>query len=184
MKLNGRRIGILTTDGFDEAALRALFAGFQGEGAEVRLIGLEPDRIYGWNDYDWTADWRVDMIVSDVALSDFDAIVLPPGLLAVDAMRTQREVINFIAGFAARRRVLAAMGHAPLLLIEAALVRGRTVTGAPAIRTDLRNAGGRVREAGPVRDGPIVSSVCGEETTEFVREVADQLTAGAEPQPA
>ena len=184
MRLDSCRIGLLTTDGFDAPALSGLEDEFRAEGAEVRVIGIKSGPIRGWADGNW-ADFRhADMVLDEVSLTDFDGIVLVPGLLAVDVLRTERFVINFVSRFAARGRVIAAIGHAPLILMEAGLARGKRVTGARSIRTDLRNAGGLVREAGTVGDGKLVTAedACG--LANFVAAVSDSLSSEAKPEAA
>ncbi len=177
MRLNTCRIGILTTDGFDDVALDAIRDELRQQGAEVRLLSLGDQRIRGWSMEGWGRPEPVDMVLDEVVRTDFDMLVLPPGLIAVDALKGERYVTNFIARFHAGGRIVAAGGHAPILLSEAGILRGRTVTGVRSIRTDLRNAGAFVRESGPRTDRQIVTAAGRRELPEFIAAMADQFLA-------
>ncbi|RLQ86961.1 DJ-1/PfpI family protein [Notoacmeibacter ruber] len=173
MRLNARRIGILTTDGFDDAALNFLREELRSQGAEVRLLSLLPDSVQGWSREGWSDRQAVDLVLDDVALTDFDALVIPPGLIAVDTLKATRYAVNFVSRFAAGHRLVVAIGHAPLFLNEAGLIRGRTVTGTRSIRTELRNAGAHVREDGPRRDGMLITAADNGELLLTVNAIAD-----------
>ncbi|OXT01860.1 hypothetical protein B7H23_02620 [Notoacmeibacter marinus] len=175
MKLDTCRIGILTTDGFDAPALHAIRDELRLEGAEVRLLSLADRRIRGWSKDGWSKEEHVDMVLDEVVRTDFDMLVIPPGLIAVDALKGERFAINFIARFHAGGRVVAACGHAPILLSEAGIVRGRIVTGTRTIRNDLRNAGAFVRESGPRSDRQIVTSAGNRELPDFISAIADRF---------
>ncbi|MCP1198824.1 DJ-1/PfpI family protein [Notoacmeibacter sp. MSK16QG-6] len=177
MKLNACRIGILTTDGFDAIALDAIRDELRLEGAEVRLLSLAERRIKGWSQDGWDSDEHVDMVLDEVVRTDFDMLVIPPGLIAVDALKGERFAINFLKRFHAGGRIVAASGHAPILLSEAGLARGLTATGAKSIRTDLRNAGAFVRENGPRCDRRIVTAASNRELPDFVAAMTDQFLA-------
>lgn len=173
MRLNTCRIGILTTDGFDDTALDAIRDELRQQGAEVRLLSLGDQRIRGWSMEGWGRPEPVDMVLDEVARTDFDMLVLPPGLIAVDTLKAERYAINFIARFHAGGRIVAACGHAPILLSEADMIRGRTVTGVRSIRTDLRNAGAFVRDSGPRIDRQIVTAAGNRELPDFVAAMTD-----------
>lgn len=173
MKLDACRIGIFAASGFDLCACRRINQNLREEGAEVRLISPEEGHVRGWRDGDWDHRVAVDIPFDEVALSDFDVIALPPGLLHVEALKAQRPVINFLSRYHFRGGIIVAVGHAPAILTEAGVLRGRAATGAYTIRTDLRNAGAKVSEAGPVRDGRIVTASCEHELAGLAETIAE-----------
>jgi protease I len=152
------RVLIVATDGFEEWELFGPRQMLQQRGAEVVLASLKRDPIQGTIHDDPGKTIRPDMTVDDANPDDFDALILPGGVRNPDQLRIHGNVIALIRRFAEQDKPIAAICHGPWLLVEADLVRGRTVTSWPSIRTDLRNAGGNVVDEAAVTDGKIVTS--------------------------
>ena len=152
------RILIVATDGFEESELFGPREILMGKGATVTLASLDLKPIQATVHDDPGKTIRPDLTIDDASAGDFDALILPGGVRNPDALRTHANVIKLIRDFASAGKPVAAICHGPWLLVEADLVRGRTVTSWPSIRTDLRNAGGNVIDQAAVTDGNIVTS--------------------------
>jgi protease I len=149
---------IIATDGFEESELFGPREKLQALGAEVALASLNLDPIQATVHDDPGRTLRPDLIIDDVDPINFDALILPGGVRNPDQLRMHRNVIELIRRFDSAGKPIAAICHGPWLLVEAGLVDGRTVTGWPSIRTDLRNAGAKVVDRPAVTDGNIVTS--------------------------
>ena len=158
MKLSEARVLIVATDGFEEWELFGPRQILQERGAEVVLASLKRDPIQATVHDDPGKTIRPDLTVDEVNSDDFDALVLPGGVRNPDQLRTHGNVIALIARFAEQDKPIGAICHGPWLLVEADLLRDRTATSWPSIRTDLRNAGAMVVDEPAVTDGKIVTS--------------------------
>ena len=157
-KISESKILIMATDGFEESELFGPLEILIEQGAEVKLASPEMKPIQATVHDDPGKTIRPDMVIEDARADDFDALILPGGVRNPDALRTNKAVIALIRDFDRAGKPVAAICHGPWLLIEAGLVRGRTVTGWPSIRTDLSNAGGNVVDRAAVTDGNIITS--------------------------
>lgn len=178
--ISDARILILATDGFEDSELLVPHRSLIEAGAEVVLASLATDEIRGDNGGRITPD----ATIADVAERDFDGLLLPGGTKNPDALRMHADVVALIRAFADAGKPVAAICHGPWLLIEADVVRGRTVTGWPSIRTDLRNAGGAVVDEEVVTDGNIVTSRMPEDIPAFIRALVALVEKAPAPQPA
>ena len=152
------KILIVATDGFEESELFGPRELLIDQGAEVKLASPELKPIQAPVHDDPGKTIRPDMTIEDADAGEFDALILPGGVRNPDALRTNSAAIALIREFASAGKPVAAICHGPWLLVEADLVRGRTVTSWPSIRTDLRNAGANVVDEPAVVDGNIVTS--------------------------
>ena len=152
------KILIVATDGFEESELFGPREILIDRGADVRLASPEPRPIQATVHDDPGKTIRPDMVIEDASAADFDALILPGGVRNPDALRTNTAAIALIRAFAEAGKPVAAICHGPWLLVEADLVRSRTVTSWPSIRTDLRNAGANVVDQPVAVDGNIVTS--------------------------
>ncbi len=152
------RILIVATDGFEESELFGPREILQGRGAKVTLASLKRDPIQATVHDDPGKTIRPDLLIEEAHADEFDALLLPGGVRNPDQLRTHAEVIDLIKSFDQHGKPIAAICHGPWLLVEADLVRGKTATSWPSIRTDLRNAGANVVEQEAVTDGNIVTS--------------------------
>ncbi|MES2137442.1 MAG: type 1 glutamine amidotransferase domain-containing protein [Pseudomonadota bacterium] len=154
----GSRILIVATDGFEEWELFGPRQILQERGADVLLASLKLDPIQATVRDDPGRTIRPDLTIEQANADDFDALILPGGLRNPDQLRLHGNVIDLIKAFDRQSKPIAAICHGPWLLVEADLLRGRTATGWPSIRTDLRNAGANVVDQVVVSDGNIVTS--------------------------
>jgi protease I len=157
-EISKARILIVATDGFEESELFGPRQILQDRGARVELASPDMKPIQATVHDDPGKTIRPDLTISQARPEDYDALVLPGGVRNPDHLRTNREAIDLIRAFARAGKPAAAICHGPWLLIEADLVRGKTATSWPSIRTDLRNAGANVVDEEAVTDGNIVTS--------------------------
>jgi protease I len=167
------RILIVATDGFEEWELFGPRQILQQRGAEVVLASPKRDPIQATVHDDPGKTIRPDLTVDEALADDFDALILPGGVRNPDHLRTNVRVIQLIKDFAAQNKPIGAICHGPWLLVEADLLRGRTATSWPSIRTDLRNAGANVVNEAAVTDGKIVTSRNPEDVDAFTAAIID-----------
>ena len=157
--LDGRRIAVVATDGVEEIELLGPRDAVLAEGATVDLISLSADPIQAMNsDIDKAGTYEVDKVAQDVRATDYDGVILPGGTVNADTLRTDPDVLRFVREAFDADLPVAAICHAPWTLVEADLVRGRTLTSYPSLRTDIRNAGGIAVDGEVVVDGKLITS--------------------------
>ncbi len=169
------RILIVATDGFEEWELFGPREILQKRGAEVVLASPKLDPIQATVHDDPGKTIRPDLTVDDANADDFDALILPGGVRNPDHLRMNARTIELIKDFAAQGKPIGAICHGPWLLVEADLLRGRTATSWPSIRTDLRNAGAKVVDEPAVTDGNIVTSRNPQDVQEFTEALIDLI---------
>jgi protease I len=156
--LNGKRIAILATDMFEQVELVEPRKALEAAGAETELVSLDEGEIQGFNHYDKAETFAVDKAVGVASAEDYDGLLLPGGVGNPDTLRTDDDAVQFVRSFVEAGKPVAAICHASWLLVEADVVRGRTLTSYPSIQTDVRNAGGNWVDQEVVFDEPIVTS--------------------------
>jgi protease I len=175
MKISNARVLIVATDGFEEWELFGPRQILQKRGAEVVLASLKRDPIQGTIHDDPGKTIRPDLVIGEVDADDFDALILPGGVRNPDTLRIHGDVIALIRTFAEQGKPVGAICHGPWLLIEADLVRDRTATSWPSIRTDLRNAGALVVDEPAVTDGNLVTSRNPDDVEAFTNAIIDLI---------
>jgi protease I len=156
--LNGRKVAFLATDMVEQVELTEPWKTVEGAGGSPELVSLEEGEIQGFNHYDKADKFKVDGKVADVTVDDFDALVIPGGVGNPDAMRMDENAVRFVREFFESGKPMAAICHAPWMLVEADVVRGRRLTSYWSIKTDVRNAGGDWEDKEVVVDGNLVTS--------------------------
>lgn len=139
--LSGLNVAILATDGFEEQELFEPKKALENAGAEVKILSLRPGKITGWKKNDWGKSISVDDILDEVYPEHYDALMLPGGVINSDTLRDNPSVVEFITQFAGTGKPIAAICHAPWILIETGLCEGRQMTSWHSLKTDLENAG-------------------------------------------
>jgi protease I len=155
---NAAHVLIVATDGYEQSELMDPKAALEAAGIAVTVASLKIDAIRGWKDKDWGDTVVVDMLVADADADDFDALLLPGGQMNPDILRMDAATIALIQAFDDADKPIAAICHAPWLLVEADIVENRTVTSWPSVRTDLENAGAEVVDEAVVIDGNLITS--------------------------
>lgn len=153
-----KRIMILATDGFEQSELTGPKKRLQDAGFETVVVSPSEGEIRGWDRKDWGDSVKVDMTLDEASESDFDALVLPGGQINPDKLRMEEKAVKIVRDFCRSGKPVAAICHGPWLLVEADAVNGKTVTGWPSIRTDLKNAGANVVDREVAVDGNLITS--------------------------
>lgn len=166
---------IIATDGFEQSELTEPKRLLEEGGTKVVVASLEEGEIKGWKDGNWGDSVAVDLLVDDVATDDYAALLLPGGQMNPDILRLNDTVIDLVRAFDKAGKPIAAICHAPWLLAEAGIIRGRVVTGWPSIRTDLTNAGGAVIDQKVAVDGNIITSRKPDDIPAFVEALQGAL---------
>ena len=157
-ELSGKRIAFLATDMVEQVELTGPWEALQKAGATLELISDKDGQIQGFNHYDKADKFKVDKTVEEADASDYDSLVLPGGVGNPDTLRLDENAVRFVRDFFEQGKPVGAICHAPWMLIEAGVVRDRTVTSWPSLSTDLRNAGAiRVDQEVVVDDGLVTS---------------------------
>ncbi len=157
--LTGRRIAILATDGVEESELTEPRDALTSAGATTDLVSLKDGEVQSMNhDVEKGGTYPVDRVVGESSPDEYDALLLPGGTTNPDQLRVESAAVEFVTGFFDQSKPVAAICHGPWMLVEADVVRGRTLTSYPSIRTDLRNAGATVVDEEVVVDGKLVTS--------------------------
>ena len=178
--LKNKRLAIIATHGFEQSELLKPKQELEARGATTHVISINGnDTIRGWDEKDWGETVKVDKQIEEADLADYDAIVLPGGQMNPDILRTNENVVAFIKAAAEQRNVkaIAAICHAPWLLVEAGLVKGKKVTSYPSISTDMKNAGGDWQDSTVVTDGKLITSRNPDDIPNFVDAIAQKLSS-------
>jgi protease I len=157
-QLNGMRVAVLVTDGFEQVEMTEPRKALQQAGAKVDLIAPKKDQVQGMNHDEKGEKFRVDRNLEGVSADEYDALLLPGGVANPDRLRTMPEAVQFAKDFAQSGKPIAAICHGPWLLVEAGLVRGRRITSWPSLATDIRNAGGKWEDSTVVVEPGLVTS--------------------------
>lgn len=179
-----QRVLILATNGFEQSELTGPRDRLQAAGYEVIVTSPETNSITGWDNSDWGDKVNVDLALDEVSAGDFDALVLPGGQINPDILRINPDAVSLVREFGKSGKPVAAICHAPWLLIEADLVRGKTVTSWPSVRTDLANAGGNVVDQEVAVDGNIITSRKPDDIPAFADAIQTALQSVRQPEAA
>lgn len=175
-QLNGKKVAILATDGFEQVELTQPKANLEKAGAKVDVLSIKEGEIKGWDKTDWGEMVKVDKLVSNARPSDYDALVLPGGQINPDKLRIDKTAVAFVREFAQSGKPVAAICHGPWTLIEADVVRGRTMTSWPSLRTDLKNAGANWIDQEVAESGNIITSRKPEDIPAFSKALEEALS--------
>jgi protease I len=178
-QLDGKRIALLATDGFEQVELLVPQRRLKEEGATVDVLSVHPGKIKGWNIKEWGDDVKVDRLVDDAEVDEYDALVLPGGVINPDQLRMQENAVSFVRDFYETGKPLAAVCHGPWMLIEAAVIDGKTATSWPSLKTDMKNAGAEWIDKEVVVDGGIITSRKPDDLPAFVGKIIEEVKEGA-----
>ena len=178
--LDGRKIAMIATDGFEQSELLEPKANLEKAGARVMVLSLKMGEIKGWDHTDWGTNVRVDGLVKEARPDAFDALVLPGGVMNPDKLRVDKDVVSFVKQFVESGKPVAAICHGPWTLIEAGVVKGRTMTSWPSVATDLKNAGAKWVDMEVAVDGNIITSRKPEDIAAFSKAIVDMVSGSME----
>jgi protease I len=179
--LAGRRVAILAARGVEQVELVQPRQAVTEAGATTELLSIEPGTVQATNhDLELADQFKVDRLVSEVSVADYDALILPGGTVNPDTLRRNSAAVAFVRDFVDSGKLVGVICHGPWMLVEADVVRGRTLTSYPSLRTDIRNAGGTVRDQEVVADGNLISSRGPDDLPAFCRAIVAHLAAEAQ----
>ena len=183
-KITDAKIILIATHGFEQSELEFPRDQLRAKGAELHVATPDGQPIKGWDGGDWGREAEADLRIADVDATAYDAIVIPGGQINPDLLRVDDAAVELVRSFARQGKVIAAICHAPWVLIEADIVAGREMTSYPSVRTDLKNAGARVMDEPVVADSGIVTSRNPDDLKAFVGKIVEEIEEGRHNQKA
>lgn len=178
-KLEGKTVAILATDGFEQSELLKPKQALEEAGAVTKIVSPTEKKIKGWNMKQWGDEVPVNIDLKSAKADQFDALLLPGGVMNPDKLRMDPDAVRFVKSFFDQGKPVAAICHGPWMLVETGEVQGRTITSWPSLRTDVQNAGGTwVDEETVVSDG-VLTSRKPDDLPAFNREMIELFSKGA-----
>jgi protease I len=176
--LKGKKIAILATDGFEQVELTEPRKALDEAGAKTIVVSPKDGEIKGWKHIDWGDKVKVDQSLADANPNDFDALVLPGGVINPDHLRMDPAAVNFVKQFVSSGKTVAAICHGPWTLLEAGALKGKKVTSWPSLKTDLKNAGADWIDQEVVTDGQFIFSRKPDDIPAFSKAIIEQVSHG------
>src|SRR5687767_4989453 len=176
--LSGKRVAIITEHGFEEVELTSPKKALEEAGAEVDIVSPQPKSVKAWDHDHWSIEVKVNVLIGDAKPADYDALIIPGGVMNPDKMRMNAKCVEFARRFLEEGKPVAAICHGPQLLIETGLLNGRTMTSYPAIRTDLQNAGVEWVDKEVVVDSGLVTSRSPKDLEAFNQKMIEEIREG------
>jgi protease I len=179
-ELSNKKVAIIATDGVEQVELEKPREAVESAGATVELLSIEDTGIQAMNhDLEPADTFTADKLVGDADVDDYDGLILPGGTVNADKLRADDDVISFLQSYFKAGKPVGVICHGPWTLVEADLVRGRTLTSYPSLRTDIRNAGGNVVDEEVVVDEGLVSSRNPDDLPAFCEKIVEEFAEGA-----
>lgn len=176
--LSGKKVAIITENGFEEVELTSPKKALEEAGATVHVISAQKDKVKAWDHDHWSIDVAVDANIADAKVDDYNALVVPGGVLNPDAMRRQDDYVNFAKAFLESGKPVAAICHGPQLLIETGLLEGKNMTSYPSVKTDLKNAGVKWEDKEVVVDKGLITSRSPKDLEAFNKKIIEEIKEG------
>lgn len=174
----GKRIAILATNGFEESELKSPKEYLEQQGWTAEIVSPESGTIKSWASTDWGPEYKVDVVLSEANPSNYDALLLPGGVINPDKLRTNEQALKFVKAFFEVGKPVASICHGPQTLINADVVKGRKMTSYPSIKQDLINAGAEWMDQEVVTDQGLVTSRSPEDLPAFNKKMVEEIKEG------
>lgn len=176
--LSGKNVAILITNGVEQIELIEPQDALEDAGATTQLVSPETDQVRGWDGADWGDEFDVDVPLERANADDFDALLIPGGVMSPDRLRMNEKAVRFVRSFMDAGKPVASICHGPWLLVEADVVDGRTLTSYASLRTDLENAGATWVDEEVVTDEGLVTSRNPNDIPAFNRKMIEEIAEG------
>jgi len=176
--LSNRKVAILTEEGFEQVELTSPKEALLAAGATVHIISPKGGKVKAWDQDHWGIEVDVDKVLADVSPDDYDALVLPGGVLNPDKLRQNKDAVAFVSAFLDEGKPLAAICHGPQMLIETGMIKGRKLTSYPSLQTDLINAGAEWVNEEVVTDNGLVTSRTPADLNAFNQKTIEEIGEG------
>lgn len=177
-ELDGKRIAVLATDGFEQSELFEPLRALKRAGAEVDIVSLKKGKIKAWDKKDWGKSIDVTWSIGETDPTDYDGLVLPGGVMSPDKLRADETAVSFVKSFIREKKPIAAICHGPWTLIEAGGVNNRIMTSWPSLKTDLQNAGATWVDQEVIVDNGLVTSRRPEDLAAFTQKMIEEFKEG------
>jgi protease I len=176
--LSDKRVAILVANGFEQIEMTSPREALEGAGAETDLISIEDDEVKGWEHIEWGDTFEVDVRIDDADPDDYDALLLPGGVMNPDKLRRNETVQRFVRAFFDEGKPVASICHGPWTLIDAGVAKGRRMTSYPSIQMDLKNAGVQWSDEEVVVDQGLVTSRRPDDLPAFNDKMIEEIAEG------
>jgi protease I len=176
--LNNKKVALLTEEGFEQVELTSPKEALEAAGATVHIISPKSGKIKAWKETDWGIEVDVDKNLSEVSPDDYDALLLPGGVLNPDKLRQNKDAVAFASAFLDEGKPVAAICHGPQLLIETGMISGRRLTSYPSLQTDIKNAGAEWVDEEVVVDNGLITSRTPADLEAFNRKAIEEIAEG------
>jgi protease I len=176
--LNGKKVAILVEDGFEQIELTSPKEALEKAGAKTHIVSPKRDMVMGWEHTQWGQEFPVDVSLDKANANEYDALLLPGGVMNPDKLRTSKQAVQFVRSFFDQGKPVAAICHGPWILVEADVVNGRKMTSYTSIQTDLKNAGANWVDQEVVVDNGLVTSRKPDDLPAFNRKMVEEIAEG------
>ncbi len=174
--LENKKVAVLAADGYEQSELESPVQALKDAGAKVTIVSLKDGEIKAMKDDQWTNSVKVDQVVSEADCKDFDALLLPGGVINPDALRSDENAVKFVQGFFNENKPVASICHGPQTLINAEVVSGKKMTSYKSISKDLKNAGANWVDEEVVTDGNLTTSRSPEDLPAFNKRIIEEFS--------
>lgn len=176
--LEGKKVAILTENGFEQVELTSPLEALREAGATVHIVSPQKEKVKGWEHDHWGDEFPVDVALDEANPEDYDALMLPGGVMNPDALRVNEKAVAFAKHFLEAGKPLAAICHGPQLLIETGMLEGRNMTSYPSLKTDLMNAGVQWEDKEVITDQGLVTSRKPDDLPAFNKKMIEEVGEG------
>lgn len=177
-KLNNKKAAIVVADGFEEVEFTKPLEALKNSGVSTEVISIKAGKVKAWAKKEWGKEYKVDKSIDQANAKDYDALVLPGGVMNPDQLRMNKDVINFVSSFMTEGKPVAAICHGPWTLIETGQVKGKRMTSWPSLKTDLTNAGAQWVDEEVVVDKGLVTSRKPDDLPAFCEKMLEEIGEG------
>ena len=177
-QINKKRVAVLATDGFEQSEFKKPIEALKKEGVTIDVISIKEGKIKGWKEKNWGDEFKVDKSIDTAKSSDYDLLVLPGGVINSDSLRVNELAVKFVSDFFEQGKPIAAICHAPWILIETGKLKGKRLTSYKTIKTDLINAGADWEDAEVVIDNGLITSRSPKDLPAFCKKMIEGIKEG------